>query len=90
MFIVGLGTATPPHRYSQPECWTTLRASARFREFTPRSQAILKKVLTGDNGIAARHLALEDLNRVFEMTPDALHARFLEHAPKLAAICVRG
>ena len=85
MFIVGLGTATPPHRYSQQECWTTLRASARFREFTPRSQAILKKVLTGDNGIAARHLALEDLNRVFEVTPDALHARFLEHAPKLAA-----
>jgi alkylresorcinol/alkylpyrone synthase len=85
MFIVGLGTATPPHRYSQQECWTTLKASARFREFTPRSQAILKKVLTGDNGIAARHLALDDLNEAFDLTPDALHARFLEHAPKLAA-----
>ena len=85
MFIVGLGTATPPRRYSQKECWTTLKASSRFQEFTPRSQAILRKVLTGDNGIASRHLALEDLNQAFEITPDALHARFLEHAPKLAA-----
>jgi predicted naringenin-chalcone synthase len=84
MFIIGTGTANPPHRYSQQECWTTLKASPRFREFTPRSQAILKKVLTGDNGIATRHLALDDLNHAFALTPDALHARFFEHAPALA------
>lgn len=85
MFIVGIGTATPPQRYRQKECWTTLKAATRFQELTPRSQAILKKVLTGDNGIATRHLALEDLREAFEITPDVLHARFLEHAPKLAA-----
>ena len=85
MFIIGIGTATPPHRYSQKECWTTLKVSARFQEFTPRSQAILKKVLTGDNGIATRHLALDHLHQAFEITPDVLHARFLEHAPRLAA-----
>ena len=85
MFIIGIGTATPPHRYSQKECWTTLKASARFQAFTPRSQAILRKVLTGDNGIVTRHLALEHLNQAFEITPDVLHARFLEHAPRLAA-----
>ncbi len=86
MFILGIGTATPPQRYSQKECWTTLKASARFREFTPRSQAILKKVLTGDNGIVSRHLALDNLDQAFEITPDVLHARFLEHAPRLAAL----
>jgi len=85
MFIVGIGTATPANRYSQQECWTTLKASGRFREFTPRSQAILKKVLTGDNGIDARYLALDSLEQAFEITPDILHARFTEHAPKLAA-----
>ena len=85
MFILGIGTATPPHRYSQKECWTTLKASARFQAFTPRSQAILRKVLTGDNGIVTRHLALDHLNQAFEITPDVLHARFLEHAPRLAA-----
>jgi len=85
MFIVGIGTATPPQRYSQMDCWTTLKASPRFQEFTPRSQAILKKVLTGDSGIATRHLALDHLTEAFEITPDVLQARFLEQAPKLAA-----
>jgi len=85
MFIIGIGTATPPNRYSQKECWTTLIANPRFREFTPRSQAILKKVLLGDNGIATRYVALEDLNEVFTISRDVLHARFVEHAPKLAA-----
>ena len=85
MFIVGIGTATPARRYSQKECWTTLKASARFQEFTPRSQAILRKVLTGNNGIETRDLALEDLIQAFEITPDVLHARFREHAPRLAA-----
>jgi len=86
MFIIGIGTATPPHRYSQKECWTTLKPSARFQAFTPRSQAILRKVLTGDNGIVTRHLALDHLQQAFEITPDVLHARFREHAPKLAAL----
>ncbi len=84
MFIIGIGTATPPNRYTQQECWTTLANSARFQEFTPRSKAILKKVLTGQSGIATRHLALDDLNHAFDLTPDALHARFIENAPALA------
>jgi len=85
MFIIGTGTATPPRRYSQQECWDTLKEHARFREFTPRARAILKKVLTGDNGIATRHLALENLDEVFAMTPDVLQGRFLQQAPVLAA-----
>jgi predicted naringenin-chalcone synthase len=42
-------------------------------------------VLTGDNGIATRRLALDNLQEAFELTPDALHARFLRHAPTLAS-----
>jgi len=49
-----------------------------------RSRAIVKKVLTGNNGIATRHLALENLQQAFDLSPDALHARFLKHAPALA------
>jgi predicted naringenin-chalcone synthase len=85
MYIIGLGTATPPHCYSQQECWTTLKVAPRFQEFTPRSQAILKKVLTRDNGIVTRYLALDNLNQAFTIAPDVLHARFIEHAPSLAA-----
>ena len=85
MFIIGIGTATPGNCYRQQQCWDTLKESARFREFTPRSRAILKKVLTGDNGIATRYLALDDLEQAFVITPDVLQARFLQHAPALAA-----
>jgi alkylresorcinol/alkylpyrone synthase len=46
---------------------------------------LLKKVLTGENGIASRHLAVESLEEAFVLTPDALHTRFARHAPELAA-----
>src|ERR1051325_8654549 len=84
MFIIGLGTAAPPRRYTQAECWGALQNSARFQQLAPRSRAVLRKVLTGNNGIATRHLALEKLEDAFDLTPDALHARFLENAPRLA------
>ncbi len=86
MFIIGTGTATPSHRYTQQDCWTALKNSARFQELNLRSRAILKKVLTGENGIAARHLALDQLDNAFDLTPDALSARFVENAPALAAL----
>jgi len=84
MFITGLGVAVPPQRYSQADCWTALQASQAFATLTPRSRAILKKVLTGENRISSRHLALTPLAQAFEISPDALHARFLQHAPVLA------
>ena len=85
MFIVGLGTAAPPQRYAQRDCWDALQDAAPFTALKPRSRAILKKVLCGDNGIATRHLALSPLTDAFELTPDALQARFSRHAPALAA-----
>lgn len=85
MFITGLGTATPSRRYTQRECWEALRAADQFPRLDARSRAILKKVLLGDNGIATRHLALEPLSEAFDLTPDALHTRFVRHAPKLAS-----
>ncbi len=84
MYITGLGTAVPPQRYTQRECWEALLQSARFHELRPRSRAILKKVLNGSNGIATRHLALDNLGQAFELTPDVLQARFARNAPLLA------
>src|SRR3954467_4773236 len=84
MFITGLGTAAPPQRYTQAECWDALLKSTRLKELAPRSRAILKKVLTGANGIATRHLALDNLTDIFDATPDVLHARFVQNAPLLA------
>jgi len=84
MFITGLGTAVPPQRYAQGDCWEALLQSSRFHQFQPRSRAILKKVLNGSSGIATRHLALENLGQAFELTPDVLQARFTRNAPLLA------
>src|SRR5213592_843557 len=85
MFIIGLGTATPPRRYRQRECWEALKVAQQFSQLTTRSKAVLKKVLLGDNGIATRHLALEPLSDAFDLTPDSLHARYVRHAPALAS-----
>ena len=84
MFIIGLGTAAPPQRYTQFEGWESFQLSPLFSKLTLRSRAILKKVLTGNNGIATRHLALEKLEHAFVFTPDILHARFIQNAPLLA------
>jgi alkylresorcinol/alkylpyrone synthase len=42
-------------------------------------------VLQRENGIEARHLAVESLDDVFDIDPDTLHRRFAEHAPRLAS-----
>jgi predicted naringenin-chalcone synthase len=84
MFITGLGTAAPRQRYAQKEGWEALQRSSLYHELSPRSRAILRKVLNSDNGIATRHLALDRLAEAFDLTPTVLHARFLKHAPSLA------
>ena len=85
MFITGLGTATPPKRYLQTECWEAGQNEKQFHQLKARSRAIVKKVLLGDNGIVSRYLALDSINEVFAATPDILHQRFARHAPALAA-----
>jgi predicted naringenin-chalcone synthase len=84
MFITGIGTAAPARPYTQKECWDFAKGHAGIQHLTPRSQALLRKILLGDNGIDSRHLALDSLEQVFDLNPDALHARFARHAPTLA------
>jgi alkylresorcinol/alkylpyrone synthase len=84
MFINGLGIALPPRTYTQAECWKALQSWERFQKLSPRSQAILRKVLLSGSGIATRHMAMDRIEEVFDLTPDAMHARFLRHAPALA------
>ena len=84
MFFIGLGTASPRQRYEQRECWEAVKSLPAIAQLKPRSRAILKKVLCGDNGVDARHLALDPFMEIFDQTPDALQARFARHAPALA------
>lgn len=85
MYITGVGTATPPRRYTQAECWEVLQASEVFGRLSRRSHALLRKVFNAQNGIESRALALDPLSEAFALDPDTLHARFVRHAPDLAA-----
>src|SRR5215471_7543661 len=89
MHIIGLGTAAPPQRYTQRECWEVFQHSTLCRQLGTRGRAIVKKVLTGNNGITTRHFALESLQEAFELSPDVLHARFRKQAPLLAVQAAR-
>jgi len=89
MFVNGLGTAHPPHRYTKAQCWEAFRTSEWFRKLDRRAHRIAEIVLFGDNGIEARHLALDSLDDVFRIDPDTLHARFASHAPALASAAAK-
>lgn len=84
MLILAVGTSAPEQCYTQMECWEALRKQRRFQDLSTRSQALLKRVLTGNSGISTRHLALNGLEEAFAISPDALHRRFECHAPDLA------
>ncbi len=84
MYLSGLGTAVPPRRFKQSECWEAVQDAPQFPQLNARSHALLRKVFSGKNGIATRHLAVAKLKDAFVLTPDALNARFAEHAPALA------
>ena len=85
MFVHGLGTAHPARRYTKADCWDAFQTSTWFGKLDRRSRALAQTVLLGENGIEARRLAVSSLADAFEIDPDTLHARFLEHAPKLAS-----
>ena len=84
MHLRGIGTATPPARYTKAECLEAFERSAWFARLDARSHLIARAVLQRDNGIEARHLALDSLDEVFAIDPDTLDRRFLAHAPALA------
>jgi alkylresorcinol/alkylpyrone synthase len=85
VFIRGLGTATPPQRYTKAECLAAFERSDWFARLDTRSHLIARTVLQRDNGIEARRLALASIDDVFAIDPDTLDRRFLDHAPALAA-----
>jgi alkylresorcinol/alkylpyrone synthase len=84
MYLNAIGTAVPDRRYTKAECWDAFAGSAWYSRLAPRSRLIARSVLQRDNGIEARHLAVDSLDEAFAIEPDVLHRRFVEHAPRLA------
>jgi len=84
MFLQSLATAVPPDTYTQPECWGIAERSGARSRLKKRSMLILHNILLGDNGIAKRHFAMPEIDRVFDRTPDELNRAFRTAAPGLA------
>ncbi len=89
MFLSGLATSHPPDRYTKQDCWEAFQGSAWFERLDRRSRAIAQTVLTRDNGIESRHLALDSLDECFQIDPNTLSARFQRHAPALASLAAK-
>ena len=85
MYFAGLGTATPPARYTKADCLLAFEQSDWFARLDSRAHLVARTVLQRDNGIDARRLAVDSLDAVFSIDPDTLSHRFLTHAPALAA-----
>jgi predicted naringenin-chalcone synthase len=85
MYLNGIGTATPPRRYTKLDCWEAFRRSEWFERLSERTRALARAVLLAENGMEARRLAVSSLAEVFRIDPDTLHRRFLENAPELAS-----
>jgi alkylresorcinol/alkylpyrone synthase len=85
MYFRGIGTATPEARFTKAECLHAFENSDWFGRLDTRAHLIARTVLQRDNGIEARRLALGSLAEVFTIDPNTLSARFLRHAPLLAA-----
>ncbi|SCC91202.1 Chalcone and stilbene synthases domain protein [Thiomonas sp. X19] len=85
MYFRGIGTATPPARYTKAECLDAFQQSDWFARLDVRSHFIASTVLQRDNGMEARQLAVDTLGDVFTIDPNTLAQRFLDNAPVLAA-----
>lgn len=89
MYLTALGTATPGRRYTKGDCWAAFVASDWFLRLDARSRALARLVLTRDNGMESRWLAVDALKEVFAIEPDTLQRRFSTHAPRLATDSAR-
>jgi len=89
MYLNALGTAIPSRRYTKDDCWAAFRASDWFLRLDARSRALARLVLTRDNGMESRRLAVDSLGEVFDIAPDVLQRRFATHAPLLATDAAR-
>jgi alkylresorcinol/alkylpyrone synthase len=85
MYLNAVGTALPERRYTKSECWDAFAASDWFERLDAKSRALAKIVLTRNNGIEARRLAVDSLAEVFAIDADTLQQRFSVHAPRLAS-----
>ncbi len=81
--ILGIETANPALQLTQQQIWDSISKQALSR--TERS---LYQRFLSDPSIRIRHAAVEDIDRLYQETPDQAAARFERYAPALGAEAV--
>ncbi len=84
MYLHALATAVPPLTVTQAQCWEIIQRSPALAHLSRRTQLTLRTILKGECGIATRHYAVQEIERVFDLTSDQLNAAFRAEAPRLA------
>jgi alkylresorcinol/alkylpyrone synthase len=84
MYLHALSTAVPLVSYSQSEVWDIFKQSSAPERLRPGSVELVRKVLTGENGISKRHFALHDFEYLLNQDGEGLNHAFEREAPKLA------
>jgi len=84
MFLHALTTAVPPQPFLQPQCWDIIERSPAKARLHKRSRLILHSLLRGEHGVARRHFAVTEIDRIFDLTPDELNQAYRTAAPRLA------
>jgi len=84
MFLHALATEVPSATFTQKDCWEIAEKSDVRMRLKRRSMLIMKTILNGDHGIATRHFAIPEIERVFDRSADELNRSFRTEAPALA------
>jgi alkylresorcinol/alkylpyrone synthase len=85
MFLHSIAPAWPDHCLTQADILQLLQHTGVCDAIKPRSQELLRKVLTGDSGIAQRYSTTRDTAALLSAAPDELSRLFEEAAPALAS-----
>jgi alkylresorcinol/alkylpyrone synthase len=84
MYLQALATAVPPAAFTQADCWQIAQRPAVRDLLSRRSLLTVAAILRSEHGIAKRHFALDDQEKIFSLTPDELNSAFRREAPVLA------
>lgn len=89
MYLQQIATALPRISYTQEETWDIFRNSTACDHLRPGSVELVRKLLTGSNGISKRHFALSDIEQLLASDGEALNRAFEREAPALAETALR-
>ena len=82
MYLTSLATAVPARRYTRAECWDAFATSAWFGRLDERSRTLARLVLTRDNGMESRWLAVDSLAEAFAIDADTLQRALCADMPR--------